>query len=114
MGALTNRVGLSASLESNYLRSLAPFITNVSMASSLVAAIVILSFERSKANAKSILLGVLTLSVFAVEISLSVYLFLVRPVRAPTSLSVVYVLIGLVPFGLGCTMFTLASIVTAQ
>jgi hypothetical protein len=85
------------------------------MASSFVVAAVILSFEKSKANVTSVLFGVLTLSVFATEISLSLYLSLVRPLTASApNLLGIYALIGLVPFGLGFTMFTLASIMSAR
>jgi uncharacterized membrane protein len=104
----------TATVMPGYLRSLTPFITTASMASSFVAAAVILSFEKSRPNRSSVLFGILTLSVFAVEISLSIYLSLIRPLTqaAPTLLAI-YALIGLVPFGLACTMFTLASMVTS-
>ena len=113
MGATTGS-GAGVSFRSGYVRVLTPFITNVSMASSFVVVVVILTFEKSKANAASVLFGVLTLSVFCAEISLSLYLSVVRPLaaRAPPLLAI-YLLIGLVPLGLGCTMFTLASIVHA-
>jgi hypothetical protein len=60
------------------------------------------------------LFGILTLSVFTAEISLSIYLSLLRPLSrtAPIQLAL-YVLIGLVLLGLGWTMFTLASIISA-
>jgi hypothetical protein len=60
------------------------------------------------------LFGILTLSVLTAEISLSIYLSLVRPLSgtAPTQLAI-YALVGLVLLGLGCTMFTLASIISA-
>jgi hypothetical protein len=53
--------------------------------------------------------------VFAAEISLSIYLSVVRPLSgtAPTQLAI-YALVGLVVLGLGCTMFTLASIISAR
>jgi hypothetical protein len=57
----------------------------------------------------------LTLAVFVGEIALSLHLSLVRPQAAamPTVLET-YALIGLVPFGLACTMFTLASLMSAS
>jgi hypothetical protein len=59
------------------------------------------------------LFGILTFSVFTAEISLSIYLSLLRPLpgTAPIQLAL-YVLIGLVFLGLGWTMFTLASIIS--
>ncbi|MGA2972156.1 MAG: hypothetical protein ABSE39_05995 [Candidatus Bathyarchaeia archaeon] len=115
MGAITERGGAGAAFRSGYLRALTPFITNVSMASCFLVAVVILSFEKSGVNAKSVMFGILTLSAFTAEITLSLYLSLVRllPAAAPT-LMAIYVLIGLVPLGLGCTMFTLASIFSAR
>jgi len=115
MAAITERGGAGAAFRSGYLRALTPFITNVSIASSFLVAAVILSFEKSKANAKSVMFGILTLSAFTAEITLSLYLSLARllPAAAPTIMAI-YVLIGLVPLGLGCTMFTLASILSAQ
>ena len=114
MGA-TSGGGAGAAFRSGYVRVLTPFITNVSMASSFVVVVVILTFEKSKANAASVLFGILTLSVFCAEISLSLYLSLGRPLteRAPPLLAI-YLLIGLVPLGLGFTMFTLASIIHAR
>ena len=113
MGAMIRGGGESAAIRSGYLRALTPFITTVSMASSLIVAAVILSFEKLKANVTSVLFGILTLSVFTIEISLSIYLSVVRPLSgtAPTQLAI-YALIGLVLLGLGCTMFTLASIIS--
>ena len=106
--------GANAAFISGYLRSLTPFITSVSMASSFVVAAVILSFEKSRATFTSVLFGALTLSVFAAEISLSLYLSLVRaPTTSAPILIGTYLLIGLVPFGLGFTMFTLASVISA-
>jgi hypothetical protein len=85
------------------------------MASSFVATAVILSFEKSKSTGASVLFGVMTLSVFATEISLSLYLLLVRSPAANVSpVLEIYALIGLVPFGLACTMFTLASLFFAK
>jgi hypothetical protein len=76
---------------------------------------VILSFEKSRSTSTSVLFGVLTLSVFATEISLSLYLSLVRSPPATVSPVLgIYALIGLVPFGLACTMFTLASLLFAK
>jgi hypothetical protein len=114
MGA-TTEYGVTATFRSGYVRVLTPFITNVSMASSFVVAAVILTFEKSKATAASVLFGSLTLSVFFAEVSLSLYLSVVRPLtaRAPP-LSAIYLLIGLVPLGLGFAIFTLASIICAR
>ena len=98
-------------LTTGYLRSLTPFIADAAMASSFVAMVVILSFERSGASRKSVLFGVVTLSVFVTEIVLSLYLSLVRPpIGAASIVFGIYTLIGLVPLGLACTMFTLASL----
>jgi hypothetical protein len=115
MGAMTRDGGVSAAIKSGYLRALTPFITTASMASSLVVAAVILSFEKSEANVAVVLFGILTLSVFTAEISLSIYLSLIRPLSGttPTQLAI-YALIGLVLLGLGCAMFTLASIMSAR
>jgi ACR3 family arsenite efflux pump ArsB len=96
-----------------YLRSLTPFITLASMASSFIAAAAVLSFERSRPSSVSIAFGLATLVVFAVELSLSIYLFSARALAGTAqTLSEIYALIGLVPFGLACTMFTLAAIVS--
>jgi len=113
MGA-TTEYGVGA-FRSGYVRVLTPFITGISMASSFVVALVILTFEKSKVTAASVLFGVLTVSVFFAEISLSVYLSVVRALTlsAPPLLAI-YLLIGLVPLGLGCTMFTLASVIYAR
>lgn len=104
------RHGPAANFESAYLRSLTPFITIASMASSFIAAAVILSFEKSKPSRMSVPFGVLTFSVFATEIAVSIY---ISDVRSPSQIALthlmIYALIGLVPFGLACTMFTLAS-----
>ena len=89
MGA-TTEYDVGAAFRSGYVRVLTLFITNVSMVSSFVVAAVILTFEKSKANTVSVLFGVLTLSVFSAEISLSLYLSLVRPLtaRAPPLLAI--------------------------
>lgn len=115
METVTQHRGVGGAFMPAYLRSLTPFITNASMASSFVATAVILSFEKSRPTGTSVLFGVLTLAVFAGEISLSLYLSLVRPpaVTVPTVLET-YALIGLVPLGLACTMFTLASLLSAR
>ena len=114
MGA-TTEYGVGAAIRLGFVRVLTPFITNLSMASSFVVAAVILTFERSRANTASIVFGILTLSAFLAEISLSVYLSVVRPrTTGPPLLLVVYLLIGLVPLGMGFTMFTLASIMSAR
>ena len=115
METATQHRGVSGAFMPGYLRSLTPFITNASMASSFVATAVILSFEKSRSTSTSVLFGVLTLSVFATEISLSLYLSLVRSPPATVSPVLgIYALIGLVPFGLACTMFTLASLLFAK
>jgi len=112
MGATAEHRAVGTSFSSGYLRSLTPFVTIASMASSFVAAAVILSFEKSRPGAASVLFGALTVCVFAVEIFLSLYLSLLRPlVSGAWGLFGLYLLIGLVPFGLACTMFTLASLV---
>ena len=113
MEIATERRGVSSTFGSGYLRSLSPFITIASMASCFISATAILSFEKSKPSRASIFFSVLTLSVFVAEIALSIYLSIVRPISpAALASSTIYVLIGLVPFGLGCTMFTLASMAT--
>ena len=110
METATQHRGVSGAFVPGYLRSLTPFITNASMASSFVATVVILSFEKSRPTRTSVLFGALTLSVFAAEISLSLYLSLVRlPAGTVSPVLEIYALIALVPFGLACTMFTLAS-----
>jgi len=115
MGAVTQNGGTGAAFRLGYLRALTPFVTNASMASSFVVAAVVLSFEKSKASASTVLFGVLTLSVFAAEVSLSFYLSLFRLLTGVTpNASAIFLLIGLVPLGLGCTMFTLASIVSRR
>lgn len=115
MVAMTAHGGVSATFISRYLRASISVISNVSMASSFIVATMMLSFEKAKANAASVLFGFLTLLVFTAEISLSLYLSLVRALTAITpTLMEIYALIGLVPLGLGCTMFTLASIMSAQ
>jgi hypothetical protein len=114
MGA-TTEYGVGATFRANYVRVLTPFITNVSMASSFIVAAVILTFEKSKANTTSVVFGSLTLSVFFAEASLSLYLSVVRPLTARTPpLLAIYLLIGLVPLGLGFAIFTLASILCAR
>jgi len=111
MRAATEHRGAVVTFSSGYVRALSPLITDAAIASSFVAAIVLLSFEKSRPNATSILLGALTVSVLIAEIALSIYLSVVRPARASEpNLSGIYTLIGLVPLGLACTMFTLASI----
>jgi hypothetical protein len=98
-----------------YVRSLTPFITDASMASSFVATAVILSFEKSRPTRTSVLFGLTTLSVFAAEFSLCLYLSLLRPPAASVqTITEIYALIGLVPFGLACTMFTLASLLPGK
>jgi len=115
MGVVTQNGGAGAAFRSGYLRALTPFVTNASMASSFVVAAVVLSFEKSKANAAAVLFGILTLLVFTAEISLSFYLSLFRPLTGTApNLSAIFLLIGLVPLGLGCTMFTLASIMSGR
>jgi len=113
MRAVIEHGGVGAAFRSSYLRALAPFITNVSMASAFVVAVVILSFDKSKADAVSALFGVLTLAVSGAEIALSFYLSLTRPLTGNAPMLEIY-LIGLVPLGLGCTMFTLAAIMSSR
>jgi len=115
IGTVTQYRGADAAFMSRYLRAFTPFITTVSMTSSFVVAAVLLSFEKTKTNFKSVLFGVMTLFVFAAEISLSIYLSWVRSlVAGAPAVTWVLALIGLVPLGLGCTMFTLASIMSAR
>ena len=115
MGAMTRGGGENAAIRSGYLKALVPFITIASLASSFVVAAVIVSFEKSKVSVASVLFGILTVSVFAAEISLSVYLSLVRPLSGTASIQLaIYALIGLVLLGLGCTMFTLASMISSR
>jgi hypothetical protein len=113
MRTAAERQSNAATFGAGYLRSLTPFITTASMASTFVAAAAILSFEKSRITRMSVLFASLTFSVFASEIALSVYLLIVRSqssaVLAPLP---IYALIGLVPFGLACTMFTFASIMS--
>ncbi len=113
MGTMTRGGGISAAIRLNYLRALTPFITTVSLASSFVVAAVIVSFEKSKANVASVLFGILTLSVFTTEIAISFYLSSVRTLSGTEPIQLaIFALIGLVLLGLGCTMFTLASIIS--
>jgi hypothetical protein len=113
MLATTEHQGVVVTFMSGYVRTLSPFITDAAMASSFIAGIVLLSFEKSRPSAMSVLLGALTLSVLIAEIALSLYLSIVHPLRATgQSLSGIYTLIGLVPLGLACTMFTIASVVS--
>ena len=115
MGAMTRGGGESAVIRSAYLRALVPFITIASLASSFVVAAVIVSFEKAKVSVASVLFGILTVAVFIAEISLSVYLSLVRPLSGTASIQLaIYALIGLVLLGLGCTMFTLASMISSR
>lgn len=79
MGAMIRGGGENVAIRFDYLRALTPFITIVSLVSSFVVAVVIVSFEKSRANVASVLFGILTLSVFIAEISLSIYLSLIRP-----------------------------------
>ena len=107
--------GAGGTFMGGYLRSLTPFVTLASMASSFVAAVAILSFEQTRPSRVSIGFGVMTLVVFGAELLLSAYLSTTRPqAGASQTLSGLYLLIGLVPFGLACTMFTLASIVSRR
>jgi hypothetical protein len=98
-----------------YFGSLTPFITDAAMASSFIIALVIMSFDRPRFTTMSLAFAALTASVLVVEMSVSLYLSAVRPVRS-LSLSVlwVYALIGLVPLGLACMMFTLASLLPSK
>ena len=107
-GVIARRGG--GAFTSGYLRLLTPFVTLASMASTFVAAAAILSFERSRPTGLSAQVGMLTVAIFALELSLAVYLSFTRALTAWGLLGI-YFLIGLVPFGLACTMFTLATIV---
>ncbi|HXZ90577.1 MAG TPA: hypothetical protein VEG61_05905 [Candidatus Dormibacteraeota bacterium] len=110
MERATGHGGVTMPFASSYLRLLTPFITIASMASSFIAASVILSFEKSRPGRLSVPFGILTLSVFATEIVLSMYLSIVHPLTPTGPMpSVIYALVGLVPFGLACTVFTLAT-----
>jgi len=83
------------------------------MASTFVAAVAILSFERSRPNRVSVGFGLSTVAVFVAELLLSIQLSSARSyVGGGQSLFEIYVLVGLVPLGLACTMFTLASMVS--
>jgi len=114
MGALTKGNGGGVAVRFVYLRALTPFITIVSLASSFVVAVVIVSFEKLRTNRTSVLFGILTLAVFIAEVSLAMYLSLIRPLPGTALIQLaIYALIGLVTLGLGCTMFTLASIMSA-
>ena len=111
MESVVVRRGTSAPFMVGFLRSLTPFMTLASMASSFIAAAAILSFEKSRPNGMSLRFGLLTLAVFVVELSLSIFLSVTRT-PAISEILGIYMLIGLVPFGLACTMFTLASIIS--
>jgi len=114
MGAMTRGNGESVPVRFVYLRALSPFITIVSLASSFVVAVVIVSFEKSRANRASVLFGISTLAVFIAEVSLAMYLSLIRPLPGTALIQLaIYALIGLVTSGLGCTMFTLAALISA-
>ena len=113
MEIATEHTGATRNFGLGYLRTLVPFITIASMATSFVAASVILSFERSRPSRTSVPLGVLTLSVLMVEVVLCAYLSAVHSQSQSHLASLtIFLLIGLVPFGLACTMFTLASMVS--
>ena len=105
--------GVTAAFGAGYLSALTPFITIASMASSFISAAVILSFEKSRPSRVSALLGITTLFVLGVELVLSVYVSIIH-LRSPTAPGplAIYILIGLVPFGLACTLFILASIIS--
>jgi len=94
-----------------YLVSLMPFITVASMASSFIAILVILSFDRTPPNRATSIVGLLTFLVIAVELGVSIWVSVARPLSS-TLLPLIYILMELVPFGLACTMFTLATIVS--
>jgi len=109
----TNHRGLTPTFGSIYLRVLSPFVTVAAMASSFIAAAAILSFEKSRPSHFSVLLGIMTLSVFVAEIVLSAYVSTVHPLPATTLAPLaIYVLMGLVPLGLACTLFTIASMLS--
>lgn len=111
MVTATEHRGFTATFEVRFLSLLTPFITLASMASSFLGATVILSFENSRPSRESILFGISTLSVFVMEIILSIYVSLVpRQSAAAPVLAATRVLVGLVPLGLACTAFTLGSL----
>ena len=114
MQRATEHRGVTEAFGAGYLRALTPFVTIASMASSFISAAVILSFEKSRPSRASALLGIMTLFVLAIELALSVYVSIIH-LQSPTVLGplALYVLIGLVPFGLACTLFTLASILSS-
>jgi len=107
----TVHISGSGRFGSNYLVSLMPIITIASMASSFIAILVILSFERATPNRATWMVGLLTFLVIAVEVGMSIWFSVARPLSS-TVLPLIYVLMELVPFGLACTMFTLATIVS--
>jgi len=85
--------------------------TTVSIVSSIGVAAVTVLFERSRNRLVSMLLGDATLLIYSAEIMFSLYLSVLRPLTGTVpSLLQVGVLLGLIPLGLGFTMFTLASI----
>jgi len=105
--------GLSALFTPGYdsLReALATALTTVSIFSSIVVAVTILSFEKKRSHT-SRLLGIWTLAIVSTAILYSLYLSLVRPLTGTApSLFQIYVMVGLMPLGLGFAMFTIASV----
>jgi len=93
--------------------AVASVTTTVSIVSSIGVAAVTVLFEKSINRQASMLLGVVTLLVYSSEIMFSLYLSVLRPLTGTVpSLFQVGLLLGLIPLGLGFTMFTLASIMT--
>ena len=107
----TVHINASGRFGSNYFVSLMPFITIASMASSFIAILVILSFEKTTPNRVTSMVGLLTFLVIAVEVGMSIWVSVARPLSS-TALPLIYILMELVPVGLACTMFTLATIVS--
>jgi hypothetical protein len=86
--------------------------TILSIVSSIGIASVIILFERSinrSAGVSSLILGTVTLGIYSLEILLTLYLSLLRPLTGSNPCFIqMYILLGLIPLGLGFTMFTLA------
>ena len=111
----TARRGGGPMFGTGYLRSLTPFVTLASMASTFVAAATILSFERSRLRRIAVIFGGLTIAVFLAEFLLSIYLSISRSFAGSVQAVLgLYVLIGLVPFGLACAVLTLAPMVSQE
>jgi hypothetical protein len=87
--------------------------TILSIVSSIGVASVIILFERSinrSAGVSSLILGTVTLGIYSFEILLTLCLSLLRPLTGSNPCLIqMDILLGLIPLGLGFTMFTLAS-----